>query len=471
MWYEARVSKVWATLRTLGILLGLWAILIVVGLITGAIPLRGGAPEASTGERDAPEAVADAGAEAGDAGTAEEPPASPDAGAPDESEPAPARTQRPQRWAVCPAGADPTLAAAQLTGDERPELIVGCADRWEVIATTSPPARVLVLTAPPPPDGVRARTGPAASGDVDGDGTPDLVLPLQYETAQGASRGGGLYWVPRDAFGGIREPILLAPIAAFDAAVAPIDGQRGADVAAMNRANALAQLPSEAWVFGGGSAPARIAALRAGIAGAAVRIADLDRDGHADLVGLARDRVLIAFGDGRGTFPRTRAFELAGAREIALGDVDGDGGVDLAVLGDGLWWIRAGALDGMEPRPIEGAPTSLRGLSVQDADGDGKLDFVGWDHPRLVVLRQQGEVEFALETQLTLAGAMGPRRHLWLDLDADGATDDVVLLGTASDDGPLELVLVTDVTGGVEIAPSDDVAPIPDAPLVLRARI
>ncbi|HEY8431906.1 MAG TPA: FG-GAP-like repeat-containing protein, partial [Sandaracinaceae bacterium] len=136
-----------------------------------------------------------------------------------------------------------------------------------------------------------------------------------------------------------------------------------------------------------------------------------------------------------------------------------------------LWWIRAGALDGMEPRPIEGAPTSLRGLSVQDADGDGKLDFVGWDHPRLVVLRQQGEVEFALETQLTLAGAMGPRRHLWLDLDADGATDDVVLLGTASDDGPLELVLVTDVTGGVEIAPSDDVAPIPDAPLVLRARI
>ena len=213
----------------------------------------------------------------------------------------------------------------------------------------------------------------------------------------------------------------LAPIAAVDVAVAPLDAQTGADVVAMNRANALAQLPSEAWVFAGGASPTRSAALNVGLGGVAVRIGDLDRDGNGDVVSLARDRVGMAFGDGQGAFPRTHTFQLAGAREIALGDLDGDGGEDLAVLGGGLRWIRGGALDGMEPRGVEGAPDALRGLAILDVDGDGKLDFVGWDHPHLVVLKQADGMTFTADTALTLAGPLGPRRHALADLDGDGA--------------------------------------------------
>ncbi len=470
------MDKVWATLRTLGILLALWVILVAVALIAGVVPLDGAARPAEA-ESDGEPAAPDAGLAAGDAGAGatearDGGPSTLEALTADEEESPPREgPARPERWTVCPASGEPSLAAAQLFGDETPELVVGCADRWEIVSVRGP-SRVAVFTAPAAPAGQRARTGSAASGDVDGDGLPDLVLPLMHETPQGASRGGGLFWIPRDGFGGIREPSALAPIAAVDAAVAAIDAQRGAEIVAMNRANALAQLPSEAWIFGGGGAPARLAAVRVGVGGSTVRVGDLDRDGNADLVSLSSGRVGVAFGDGQGAFPRTHGFELPGASEIALGDLDADGGVDLVVLGEGLRWIRGGALEGMEPRGVDGVPAALRGLSIADVDGDGKLDLAGWDHPRLMVLRQAGEVSFAPEVALTLSGgALGPRRHLVLDLDGDGSADDLALLGTAADDGPLELVLVMDATGGAEITPSDEAAPLPDAPLVLRAQL
>lgn len=464
------MKKVWATLRTLGILLALWTILAVVGLIAGVIPLDGfggaavsapEAPDAGVTEADAGAALADAGTPPGDAGPSIEA----------DPEIPPARSITAPRWIVCAGTEEPSLSAVQLFGDERPELVIGCGDRWEVVAMAADkPARVATFTAPGAPAGQRTRTGAAASGDVDGDGHADLVLPLAFETEQGATRGGGLFWIPKDERGGIREPVALAPIAAVSARVAPLDGRDGAEVVAMNRANALAQLPSEAWIFGGGSAPARRATIPAGLAGVRVEVGDLDRDGHADVVTLGRDRVGLGFGDGQGAFARTHSFTLEGAREIALGDVDGDGGVDLAVLGAELRWIPAGPLAAMDPREVAGAPAGLRGLSTGDVDGDGKLDFIGWDHPRLVVLRQADDATFQLEPALTLTGdALGPRRHLLLDADADGRADDLVLLGTSAE-GAIELVIALDALEGGELAPGE-ATPLPDAPLMLRAAL
>lgn len=467
------MDKVLASLRTFGVLLGIWAILAIVGLVAGAIPLGSGGGAAEPSAEDGGVADPDAGEAIEDAAIA-------DAGA---AEPAPAPTPElpatpsatGARWSVCEGASEPSLALLDAFGDARPELVVGCRDGWHVIGLgAAGPARVARFTTQAAPAGQEALAGPAARGDVNGDDVADLVLPLALVGEGGASRGGGLFWIPRDGFGGIREPAQLAPITAVAAIVAPIDGAAGGEIVAVNRANALAQLASEAWVFGGGAAPTRTAALVAGIGGSAVLAADVDRDGHADVVALSSGRVDLFFGDGAGAFPRSHTLTLAGARELGAGDLDGDGGTDLAVLGEGgLRWIRAGALEGMEPHGLDGVPANLRGLEVLDADADGAVDLLGWDHPRLVFLRQRDPVDFEPRTPFTLAGGpFGPRRHRVGDLDGDGHADDLALLGTTAAEGALlELVVVMNALDGLELTPAAEAQALPDAPLVLTAAL
>ncbi|MCB9594609.1 MAG: VCBS repeat-containing protein [Sandaracinaceae bacterium] len=476
------MDKVFASLRTFGVLLGLWVILVVVGIVFGVLPIPGLTPDAdptadggvadADGGVDADDAGARADAAAPDAGT--EPPEADVEPPPEEVAPAAPVAEAAARWSVCEGSADPSLAVLDAFGDARPEIVVGCREGWHVLGMSATgPSRIARFLVAAPPADQQAIAGPMARGDVDGDGTGDLVMPLAYVGDHGASRGGGLFWIPRDSFGGIREPALLAPITAVSAIVAAVDGETGGEIVAMNRANALAQLASEVWIFGGGASPTRAAALVTGLNGSAVAVMDADRDGHPDVVALADGRVDLHFGDGAGAFPRNHTLELPGARELGYGDVDGDGGADLVVLANDLRWIRAGALDGMEPHGIDGVPVNLRGLQVLDADGDGAIDLLGWDHPRLMFLRQREPVDFEPRTAFTLAGGpFGPRRHRVADLDGDGTNDDLVLLGTTAEEGaPLEIVVLLDALEGAELTPSDEARPVPDAPLVLTATL
>ncbi|HHH27928.1 MAG TPA: hypothetical protein ENK57_06245, partial [Polyangiaceae bacterium] len=289
------MSKLLATLKTTAVLLALWLILLAVGLIAGVVPLglsgwRGGSDDGS-GDADAlaDGGLGDSGAGdsgrgdagdtgAGDAGTGDarardasvradgaqtgdtEPRSDgasvvvDGAEGPDGTTGLPAAAGRTYgvRFSVCETSAEPSLSVVDLFGDRHPEIIVGCADGWHVLGLGAAGLqRVAVFSSPSTPEGLRAVTGPAAVGDVDGDGTSDLVLPLALFAADsGASRGGGLFWVPRDGFGGIREPATLAPITAVALSLGEIDPNRGLEIVAMNRANPLAQLDSEAWVFG-----------------------------------------------------------------------------------------------------------------------------------------------------------------------------------------------------------------------------
>lgn len=457
--------------QTFGVLLGIWLSLALAAVLLDDVPvgetsdtpvaIDGGVPP----EDDAGAPNDDAGPSEIDAGREE---AVIDAGNP-------APRFRRDRWVVCPEPAiAPSLASVDLNHDGQAQLVVGCGDHWDIVSVVEGvPVRVARVDAPPGDGDPSA--GPAIDVDFDGDDRRDLVLPLVRYGAGGATRGGGLFVVPRDRFGGFDPPRPLAPISAVSVRAGAMVGAAPRDLVVIHQANPFARLPSEVWVFAGGSSPTRRAVLRVGVGAAGLGLGDLDLDGKLDIIASSSEdaRVELFMGDGAGAFPRRHSLSIVGATNIAMGDVDGDGAVDAVIEASGISVLRAGrAGDGaLEATRIESAPSTVRGVVVAQLDGDPELEIVVWDSPRLLVFERVGETwESRVRIELGPTDGtpeLGARRHLVIDLDGDGSAD-VVLLGVSAIDGPrmLELVVIPGVERG--IVDLGDRRDIKDAPWVLR---
>jgi hypothetical protein len=459
-------------LQTFGVLLGIWFALALTALLLGEMPVetdRGTPPRESD---DAGTYIADAGSiqDAGsyelDAGEAE---IIVDAGTA-------SPRLRPHRWIVCPEPAiAPSLMGIDLIGDGRTELVVGCGDRWEVFSIREgTPIRVARVDTPPGEGDPNA--GPAIAVDFDGDERRDLVLPLARYGAGGATRGGGLFVVPRDRFGGFDPPRALAPIAAVAIAAGAIISQSPRDLAVIHQANPFARLPSEVWVFAGGSSPSRRSVLRTGVGASGLGLGDLNLDGKLDIIVSSSDdaRVDIFAGDGSGSFPHRQTLSVVGATNIVVGDTDGDGSSDAVIEASGIALIPARrAQEGeLEAMRIESAPSNIRGVALAQLDSDPEMEIIGWDSPRLLAFERIGETwESRVRIELGRAtdgtAELGARRHLVTDIDGDGNAD-VVLLGVSAIDGPrmLELVFIPGLERGVvDVGERREIL---DAPWVLR---
>jgi hypothetical protein len=482
-----------ATLQTFAVLLGGWAALALIGMVAGVLPISAPAPQDAGAAADS--GIDEEQSAAADAGPADVPSA-PDAGsgaatdlaqgapppdpAPTPTEPAPTPPEPAappplvrERWIVCPEPAlSPSLAALDLVGDARSEVVVGCGTAWEVFAfdpESLAPTRIARIEGPPTAGEVAAAFGAAIAADIDGDGARDLVLPFARFGAGNATRGGGLYVVPRDRFGGFDPPRPLAPIAAVSVAAGMLDADGQPDLAVVHLANPFARLPSEVWIFSGGASPSRRAALRTGTGAQSVGIADLNRDDHADVIVAAADdgRVDVFFGDGAGAFPQRVTLSVPNPVAIAVGDVDGDRAADAVVEGEGTFLLRAQREGALEATQIDAAPSALRGIEAIDVDGDTALEIVGWDHPRLVAIDLAGD-RAEVRTWMELAGSeLGPRRHTLADLDGRGEPE-IVVLGVSTEAGArtIELVIVPGTDRGAVWTGTR--RPIPEAPLALR---
>lgn len=273
-------------------------------------------------------------------------------------------------------GADPHVLAAELTGDDHPDLAVAGEDRVLILAGDG--------------EGGFRRTGEFAAGerptglaaaDLDGDGDPDLAA-ANHETDY-------LTILLNDGAGAF-SPAPGSPL--------------GIDVDPHPHV---------------------------------VAVADLDADDHPDLLVDHRsaEGLLPLYGTGDGTFEAGSVVELGGDpyRGIVVTDLDGDGIPDLAVPNQRTVGVRPG-LTGREFGPLEEldvAAVAPYGLVAADVTGDGLPDLAassGEGGEGVAVLLNDGSGNLGSAPDAPHPAFRGFTAVSAGDLDADGR-DDIVVSG------------------------------------------
>lgn len=171
-----------------------------------------------------------------------------------------------------------------------------------------------------------------------------------------------------------------------------------------------------------------------------VRIADIDGDGRLDVVGVHNHLALAVVwrqtAGGQLVMDQTPSLRSYGGRDVEVGDIDGDGRQDLVVS---LFNVEVGANIALLHRQPDGsfaAPTYLStgsiwgaaGIALGDLNGDGRLDIVattGGNAPTwFAVFHQSPNGGFSAITQVpTLDNPWAVRVA---DINHDGRADIVV---------------------------------------------
>lgn len=171
-----------------------------------------------------------------------------------------------------------------------------------------------------------------------------------------------------------------------------------------------------------------------------IAAADMNRDGHLDLVYRVTELAGVALGDGKGNFGAVIESRVGHSSEYRFADFDGDGLKDFVeLMFEGSITVDRAKGDGSFEAPREVVPRSFsssqdRALAVGDFDGDGRIDifysiyaFGGVQYTWERSIRwNDGDLAFSRNTTLV---TYQDRREDFsapldgFDFDGDGAAD------------------------------------------------
>jgi hypothetical protein len=322
----------------------------------------------------------------------------------------------PARYQV--DGSARAIAAGDLDGDHRPDLVTGNASGSASVLLNHGDGTFGADSTYYAPGIISS----VAIGDLNGDGHPDLAV---------ADEAGSMNVLLNDGHGSFtfagNTPLYGRAEAV---ALADFDGDGHADVAVsrddLGQVIALAGRGDGTFLF-----PALYFATGAGAHG--IASGDVDGDGHPDLVTADAD----ASGGGRGSMsvllsgaPRTcKRVDLVsgvGASGLVASDFNADGALDLATtnedgtltvfLNDGLGGFRAGT-----HYPLGG--TLSQNLAAADLDGDSRPDLVASNYVESTVTIYYNKGDGTFFGGRNLAVGPHPRWVEVADVDGDGRPD------------------------------------------------
>ena len=176
-----------------------------------------------------------------------------------------------------------------------------------------------------------------------------------------------------------------------------------------------------------------------------INLADMDRDGHLDVIGLTDFKLNWFKYNGRRFFEQ-RHIPTVGLLSVSMTDLDADDDMDLLAVSNDqfdsenlslfnqiLWYENIDQADEFRGHVVAETTTAHQSVKAADLDSDGDIDIVSASplEDKIVWFENDGGQQF-LERIVTDTVTAGPWQIKPHDLDLDGDFD---LIATTHDDG------------------------------------